>query len=146
MEIKKNIRETVPFFFISDMNISLTFYLDKLGFKIVNQWIPQDRIMWCRLENDGGIIMLQEHHKMETGLMKEEGKVGIGVSISFNCEDALSLYHDFQSKGANPTEPFVGNGMWVTNVTDPDGYNLSFQSMTDIEEETVYSDWKRKDT
>ena len=34
----------------------------------------------------------------------------------------------------------VGNGMWVTEVTDPDGYNLSFQSATDVAEETVVPD------
>jgi hypothetical protein len=29
--------------------------------------------------------------------------------------------------------------MWVTQVTDPDGYNL-FESPTDVPEETVLSD------
>ena len=30
--------------------------------------------------------------------------------------------------------------MWVTILTDPDGYKLDFESPTDVPEETVYSD------
>ena len=35
--------------------------------------------------------------------------------------------------------PFVGNGMWVTSVEDPDGHRLEFESFTDVPEETVFS-------
>ncbi len=38
-------------------------------------------------------------------------------------------------------EPFVGNKMWVTSISDPDGYKLDFESITDEAEETKYSDW-----
>jgi hypothetical protein len=30
--------------------------------------------------------------------------------------------------------------MWVTILTDPDGYKLDFESPTNVPEETVYSD------
>jgi hypothetical protein len=30
--------------------------------------------------------------------------------------------------------------MWVTSVSDPDGYELYFESPTDVPEETVLSD------
>jgi hypothetical protein len=30
--------------------------------------------------------------------------------------------------------------MWVTILTDPDGYKLDFESPTTIPEETIYSD------
>ena len=41
------------------------------------------------------------------------------------------------------SEPFVGNNMWVTGLTDPDGYKLYFESPTDVPEETKYSEWKK---
>jgi hypothetical protein len=62
-------------------------------------------------------------------------KRGVGISICCQCEDALVLYHEFIARGLPATEPFVGNGMWVTNLKDPDGYSLSFQSPTDVPEE-----------
>jgi hypothetical protein len=55
------------------------------------------------------------------------------------CADALSIYHDLTSRGLSATRPFVGNGLWVTSVMDPDGYRLDFESPTDVPEGTVYS-------
>jgi len=34
---------------------------------------------------------------------------------------------------------FVANGMWVTSITDSDGYRLDFESTTDVPEETEYA-------
>ena len=36
-------------------------------------------------------------------------------------------------------KPHVGNAMWVTEVSDPDGYHLLFESPTDVAEETVFA-------
>ena len=64
----------------------------------------------------------------------------MGVSINFTCKDALVIYRDLSSRGVEAKRPFVGNGMWVTGVVDPDGYELLFESPTDIAEETVLSE------
>ncbi|MCZ6679506.1 MAG: hypothetical protein O7E52_19930, partial [Candidatus Poribacteria bacterium] len=52
---------------------------------------------------------------------------GEGVSLCFFCDDALKFYRDVRSRGIDASEPHVGNGMWATQVTDPDGYELAFQ-------------------
>jgi hypothetical protein len=64
-----------------------------------------------------------------------------GVRICFICEDALILYKEITSRGLLPAEPFVGNNCWVVELKDPDGYQLLFESPTDVPEETKYSDW-----
>lgn len=69
-----------------------------------------------------------------------DGPFGQGVSICLFCQDTLSIYHDLTSRGVSATRPFVGNGLWVTSMTDPDGYRLDFESLTDVLEETVYSE------
>jgi lactoylglutathione lyase len=66
-----------------------------------------------------------------------ETKVGVGVSICFQCRDALAIYRDVVSRGLEASRPFVGNVMWCTSVSDPDGYRLEFESLTDVPEETV---------
>jgi lactoylglutathione lyase len=66
-------------------------------------------------------------------------KRGEGVSICFQCKDALAIYTEALARGLQPRTPFVGNAMWVTILTDPDGYTLDFESPTDAPEETVYS-------
>ncbi len=68
------------------------------------------------------------------------GKVGEGVSICFICEDALAIYRQVTSRGIQASRPFVGNAMWVTSLSDPDGYRIDFESYTDVPEETVLSE------
>jgi hypothetical protein len=80
--------------------------------------------------------MLQEYRKEGHDFFRPEGKVGLGVTICFICEDAVSLYRELRSRGVDAKRPFVGNGMWVTSVTDPDGYKLDFESDTDAPEES----------
>jgi lactoylglutathione lyase len=47
-----------------------------------------------------------------------EGKRRQGVSVCFQCKDALALYHVFTSRGIQARRPFVGNNMWVVCVED----------------------------
>jgi lactoylglutathione lyase len=56
------------------------------------------------------------------------------------CEDALAIYREFGSRGIAISRPFVGNGLWVASVTDPDGFRLDFESPADAPEETLYSE------
>ena len=129
-----NIKQVVPFFRVTSMEQSLSYYTAGLGFTIKNKWIPEEKIRWCWLERDGSALMLQEFSK------PPEGKVGIGVSLAFQCEDALALYREFTSRGLEASEPQVGNNMWVTCLTDPDGYRLEFESPTNVPEETRLSE------
>jgi len=142
MKTNPNITQAVPFFAVSDMERSLKFYMDGLGFEMINKWIPKDKIEWCWLQRGGGALMLQEFHKQGHNAKIFEGKFGEGVSVCFMCEDALALYHEFKSRGIETSEPFVGNGLWDLGLSDPDGYNLHFESPTDVREETRYSEWK----
>jgi lactoylglutathione lyase len=134
-----NIRLAVPFFMVSDMEASLKFYVEKLGFKMTIEWTPLEKIEWCWLQRDDVSIMLQEPRNRDK--FDPEGPQGKGVSICFQCADALALYHEFTAKGVEIQEPFVGNNLWVVAFPDPDGYRLDFESPTDVPEETTYSAW-----
>jgi lactoylglutathione lyase len=131
-----NVQQAVPFFMVSNMEASLRFYIDGLGFQRTNQWIVDNKIRWCWLQLGGAAHMLQEYHPDKI----PSNKRGEGVSVCFQCKDALAIYHNAIAHGLKPKRPFVGNGMWVTILTDPDGYKLDFESPTDVPEETVYSD------
>ena len=137
METLSNIQLAVPFFMIMDMEASLKFYVDKLGFTVTNQWMPRGKIEWCWLQRDNVSLMLQEPRDKEKFNI-EKGK---GVSICFQCKDALALYDEFKLKEVEMNEPFVGNSMWVVSCVDPDGYRLDFESATDVPEETKHSEW-----
>ena len=131
-----NFQQAVPFFGISSMKESLQFYVDGLGFEMKIKWIDEGKLRWCWLENGGAAVMLQEF-KPER---KPVEKLGVGTTVCFILKDAIAYYHELKSRGVDASRPFVGNGMWVTGVTDPDGYRLEFESLTDVPEETIYEE------
>jgi uncharacterized glyoxalase superfamily protein PhnB len=140
-----NVKQAVPFFGVTNMEASLKFYVDGLGFKMKNYWIPDKasehsgaepdgRIRWCWLELGSAAIMLQEFWPGR----QPNPPLGTGVNICFQCEDSLALYREFKSRGIETrNRPFVGNNLWVVGLTDPDGYRIEFSSPTDAPEESV---------
>ena len=136
---KPDLQLAVPFFLVADMEVSLRFYVEALGFTMTKQWVPRGKIEWCWLERDAVSLMLQEPR---TDQAPPEVLPKKGFSIAFQCGDALALYHECKERGLVVSEPFVGNGMWVVVLKDPDGYTLDFESVTDVKEETTYGEWK----
>ena len=142
VEAMTNVKQAVPFLGVTNMEVSLRFYVDGLGFKMKRWWIPDDgqgdykpdgRIRWCWLELGEAAIMLQEF------LPERQPKepLGTGVNVCFQCEDALALYREFKARGIKTrNRPSVGNRLWVVPVTDPDGYHMEFSSLTDVPEDT----------
>jgi lactoylglutathione lyase len=131
-----NVQQAVPFFMVSDIDASLRFYTDGLGFTKTIQWVDDGKLRWCWLELGGASLMLQEFWKSGNHGNVPTEKLGVGVSICCVCKDAVALYHEFKARGIAAKRPFVGNRMWVTSIADPDGYRLEFESPTDAPEES----------
>ena len=143
LKTPSNVKQAVPFFLVKDIGSSIKFYVNGLGFSMNKSWIDKWTIKWCWLEIGSDALMLQEFNKAAGEINLQEGKTGEGVEIYFICEDALAIYTQITSNGIAASEPFVGNNMWVVQVKDPDGYKISFESLTDVPEETKYSQWKK---
>lgn len=135
-----NLQHAVPFFAVSNMEKSLRFYVDGLGFQIADQWVDDGTVRWCRLQRGAAALMLQDFRREGGQSWSPKGPLGLGVSIMFICSDALSIYREFSARGLAPSLPFVGNGMWVTSLSDPDGYSVEFESPTDVPEDTTFAD------
>ena len=138
--VEHNVEQAVPFFWVRDIQASLRFWVDGLGFAMTKRWVDDGRLRWCWLELGAAAVMLQEvwtdgHHRNIA-----DGAVGVGVAINFICKDALAIYRELTARGVDAKRPFVGNAMWVTEVVDPDGYRLFFESPTDAPEESTYTD------
>ena len=131
-----NVQQAVPFFMVSDIDTSLRFYIDGLGFTKTIEWVDEGKLRWCWLELGGAAMMLQEFWKSGNHSNVPAEKLGMGVCICFICKDALALYFDFKARGIAAKRPFVGNRMWVASIVDPDGYRLDFESPTDAPEES----------
>jgi len=125
-----HVKQAVPFFAVANIEASSRWYIDRLGFTMKLSWRPEGKLEWCWLEIGDAALMLQESHKPLDGIL------GAGVSICFVCDDAVAFYREVKGRGVDAKRPFVGNGMWVTSMSDPDGYQLYFESVTDAAEET----------
>ena len=112
--VSSHVKQAVPFFNVTDIEASLRFYVDGLGCVVANQWVPAGRVRWCWLRLGDAALMLQEYWRDGRPAGAPDGPLGQGA--------------------------FVGNGLWVTSVSDPDGYRLDFESPTDVPEDTTYSD------
>ena len=139
-----NVRQAVPFFWVADIQRSLRFYVEGLGARKTREWLDKGRLRWCWLEIGDAALMLQEFWSEGHHRNLPDAPVGIGVSINFICADALHFYREVAARGIEAKTPFVGNGMWVTGITDPDGYSLFFESPASAPEETVFSEEDRQ--
>lgn len=138
MDPDTNVKQAVPFFRVSDIDASVRYYVDGLGFQMMHKWEPDGQLSWCWLQRGGAALMLQEFRREGHGAWAPAGKLGEGVSVCFICDDALAIYREVTARGIPAATPFVGNAMWVTSTSDPDGYRLEFESPTDAPEETQY--------
>lgn len=101
-----NIKQAVPFFRVKDIECSLRFYVDGIGFELKNKWINDGKLKWCWLQLSEAAIMLQEFWREGHHANVPQEKLGVGVSVYFICEDALSVYHEIISRGVEASEPF----------------------------------------
>jgi hypothetical protein len=87
-----NVKQAVPFFGVTNMESSLRFYVDGLGFKMKNYWIPDraedhpdGRIRWCWLQLGDAAIMLQEFRPQN----RPKETLGTGVNVCFQRAGSL---------------------------------------------------------
>jgi lactoylglutathione lyase len=140
-KVANNIELTVPFFAVRNIENSVRFYTEGLGFEMKKQWTPNGKLQWCWLVRDSVAIMLQEFRTEGHDSRPPLNNPGEGVSICYECKDTLALYREFASRGIQASEPQVRNNMWVTVIKDPDGYTLDFESPTEVPEDTKLSEW-----
>jgi lactoylglutathione lyase len=138
-DVGPNVKQVVPFLAVSKMEASVRYYVDGLGFSIARKWVNEGKLRWCWLERGGAALMLQGFRQEGRDSWVPEGVIGEGVTICFICADALAIYREVAGHGIRASRPFVGNGMWVTSLSDPDGYRLDFESDTDVPEGTEFA-------
>jgi catechol 2,3-dioxygenase-like lactoylglutathione lyase family enzyme len=139
-EAEPNVAKAVPFFSVANIEESVRFYVDRLDFVMTRKWIDGGKLRWCWLEIGDAALMLQEFPKEGHDSRVFAGKVGEGVSIYFQCRDALAIYRAAIRRGGKASRPMVGNGQWETSLSDLDGYKIVFVSPTDLPEDTELSE------
>jgi catechol 2,3-dioxygenase-like lactoylglutathione lyase family enzyme len=125
------IRGMAPLLQVFDMPASLTFYRDKLGFRVTGDSGKSDESGWVMLERDGVTIMLNTAY--DDGERPDTPdhsrfRAHHDTCIYFGCPDVDAAYDYLKSQGIEVDPPSVAPyGMKQLYLTDPDNYNLCFQ-------------------
>ena len=118
------IRALWPLLEVTDVQRSLAFYSQGLGFSVVATDGGADQeVRWARVERDGASLMLQQS---QPGGAAKHGR---GVCFYFVCDDADAIYAELSARGLTLEKPEVAYyGMKQVELSDPDGYALCFES------------------
>jgi catechol 2,3-dioxygenase-like lactoylglutathione lyase family enzyme len=139
-DLRPKVSFVAPLLMVTDMERSLHFYVDGLGFEIKNRWLPDGQLRWCWMSLGTAHLMLQVAMPKTREQLAAKGKLGNGVGFYFQCTDAIAMYKLAKERGIADKEPQVGNFNWEVFLHDPDGYKINFCSPTDLPEETLLSE------
>ena len=113
-----------PLIWVTDMQRSLAFYRDGLGFEVVASWEGPNGIAWCRLKRGPVSLMLQ----VAAGDVPPPVE-GQAAELFILCDDARALHAEFVARGIQATEPeHMVYEMLQFRVSDPDGYPVWFEN------------------
>jgi uncharacterized glyoxalase superfamily protein PhnB len=119
------VRELVPLLFVQDIERSVAFYRNGLGFEVCARWAPDGKLAWCRIQRDASAVMLQQASE-EDGPAEGRGR---GTGFFFICDDVDALYSELSARGVQVGPPQVAfYGMKQIFMADPDGYELCFET------------------
>jgi uncharacterized glyoxalase superfamily protein PhnB len=133
-------------FTVTDMQKSIKYYRDQLGFTLSECWPDEKTAMWCNMMLGNQSVMFGAAMKPEQatemcGGDSAAGKFwkskaeeyqksahGVGVNVYIHVDDVDKYYAQVTKKGAKanlePKSQFYGLRDFV--VSDPDGYTLTF--------------------
>ena len=128
----RNLASIRPSFIVKDLQTSITYYRERLGFQLDFQG-PDGGPFWAGLSRDGIGIMLKavapdvlpcpNHTRHEWG----------PLDALIYSMDPDALFDEFNRRGASfaTTLSFIEEGLWGFVITDADGYRLSFFQLRD---------------
>lgn len=115
-----------PLLTVEDIQRSIAFYRDRLGFEVVAEASTAGTTYWCRLARQGGSLMLQQAEPAEDGPAEGRGR---GISLYLVCDDADAMHAELVDRGLSldpPQDAYYG--MRQLFVPEPDGYAICFES------------------
>lgn len=117
-----------PLIQVFDMDISLRFYCDLLGFEIIEK---AERGGWVWLRCGGAELMLNTAYDDDDRPQRPEPQrvsAHQDTGLFIACPDVDAAYEHLHTKGVEVSKPKVAwYGMKQMYLKDPDGFGICFQ-------------------
>ena len=122
-----NLASISPFFIVKDLQASIAFYRDRLGFEVDFQG-PEDDVYYAGVKRDAVAVMLKTIQPDVLPCPNHTRHPWARWDAYIHTLDPDSLYREYQGRGVSFVKPlsFIDAGLWGFEVADADGYVLAF--------------------
>ena len=126
-EASRNLASIRPNFIVKDLQASITYYRERLGFQLDFQG-PDDGPFWAGVSRDGIGIMLKAVAPEVLPCPHHTRHEWAPPDANIYSMDPDALFDEFSRRGASFVKKlsFVEKGLWGFAITDADGYVLVF--------------------
>jgi catechol 2,3-dioxygenase-like lactoylglutathione lyase family enzyme len=123
----RNLASIRPCFIVKDLQASITYYLERLGFQLDFEG-PDDGPFWAGVSRDGIGIMLKAVAPDVPPRPNHTRHEWAPPDAHVYSMDPDALFDEFSRRGASFVKKlsFIEKGLWGFAVTDADGYVLTF--------------------
>ena len=126
-ETDRNLRSIRPSFIVKDLQTSIAYYRERLGFQLDFQG-PDGDPFWAGVSRDGIGIMLKAVALDVLPCPNRTRHEWAPADAHIYSTDPDALFDEFSRRGTSFVKKlsFIDDGLWGFEVTDADGYVLAF--------------------
>jgi catechol 2,3-dioxygenase-like lactoylglutathione lyase family enzyme len=123
----RNLASISPFFIVKDLQTSISYYRDRLGFQLDFQG-PGDDPYYAGVSRDGIGIMLKAILPDVLPCPNHTRHEWARWDAYIYTLDPDALFNEFSERGASFVKmlSFIDDGLWGFEIADADGYVLAF--------------------
>jgi catechol 2,3-dioxygenase-like lactoylglutathione lyase family enzyme len=123
----RNLLSISPFFIVKDLQVSIAYYIERLGFQLDFQG-PDDDVYYAGVSREGIGIMLKAILPDVLPQPNHTRHEWARWDAYIYTLDPDALYDEFSQRGASFVKElsFIDKGLWGFEITDADEYVLAF--------------------
>ena len=124
----RNLTSISPFFIVKDLETSIAYYRDRLGFQLDFTGPDADDPSYAGVSRDGIGIMLKAILPDVLPCPNHTRHEWARWDAYIITMDPDALFDEFSRRGVSfvKTLSFIDDGLWGFEITDADGYVLAF--------------------
>jgi hypothetical protein len=123
----KNLASISPFFIVENLQVSIAYYIERMGFQLDFQG-PEGDPYYGRVSRDGIGIMLKAIVPDVLPRPNHTRHEWARWDAYIYTLDPDTLFNEFKQRGVSFVKElsFIDQGLWGFEITDADGYVLAF--------------------